>query len=130
MARNGHGTGPRRAPRWRGRRSQPQQNLVRHGRCAAPSRGDHGPVLEILFVDIDPDLLGDLTVVGRVLSIVRRDDGTTETYGDVGVVEELDSGSRLFVDAWQAHKPAATERPGDGLPWDSPGFTPPDRPPP
>ena len=109
-------------------------------------------MLEILFVDIDPDLLGDLTVVGRVpprvvvvraeadtldrvadsarLSIVRRDDGTTETYGDVGVVEELDSGARLFVDAWQAHKPAATERPGDGLPWDSPGFTPPDRPPP
>ena len=72
----------------------------------------------------------DRTVERARLTIVRRDDGTTETYGDLGVVDDLDPGARLFVDAWQVHKRATTQRPGDGLPWDSPGFTPPDRPPP
>jgi hypothetical protein len=122
------------------------------GDAWSAERRDDESVLEILFVDLDPDALGQLTVVGTVpprvtvvrtkthaldelvgnarLAIVRHEDGTTESLGDSTVVDELDSGARLFVEAWQAHKPATTDRPGDGLSWDSPGFTPPDRPPP
>ncbi|WP_328614056.1 hypothetical protein OHS18_38265 [Amycolatopsis sp. NBC_00355] len=40
------------------------------------------------------------------------------------VVNRLDARSRLFVGAWQAGKEPKT-RPGDGLSWDAPGFTPP-----
>lgn len=117
----------------------------------AAAKGDHESVLEILVVDLDPDALGSLTpvaavpprvavvrtdsdavddlVAGARFAIVRDENGTAEPRGDAGVLEELDSGARLFVEAWLTPRRAKTTRPGDGLPWDSPGFEPPDRPP-
>jgi len=45
------------------------------------------------------------------------------------VVERLTDEERLFVRAWSSRK-VEKVRPGDGLPWDAPGFLPPDLPPP
>lgn len=63
------------------------------------------------------------------LAMVRRSDGRVEVVGNPGVLEELDDGARLFVEAWRTQAPAKPDRPGDGLPWDAPGFQPPDMPP-
>lgn len=43
----------------------------------------------------------------------------------------LTDAERLFADAWalRTGDVAGSERPGEGLPWDAPGFTPPDPPP-
>jgi hypothetical protein len=43
------------------------------------------------------------------------------------VLDSLTDTERMFVAAWQARR-AGKRRPGDGLPWDSPGFQPPDPP--
>lgn len=43
-------------------------------------------------------------------------------------LEALGPGERLFVLAWQVRGGTKLERPGEGLPWDAPGFEPPDRP--
>jgi hypothetical protein len=37
----------------------------------------------------------------------------------------LGDGERLFVDAWFHSRQPKARRPGDGLPWDAPGFEPP-----
>jgi hypothetical protein len=44
------------------------------------------------------------------------------------VYNRLSAQERLFVDAWRLRR-FAKERPGDHLPWDAPGYQPPDSPP-
>ncbi len=46
------------------------------------------------------------------------------------VVERLEPDERLFVSAWlrRTTEDGRKERAGEGLPWDAPGFTPPDPP--
>lgn len=39
----------------------------------------------------------------------------------------LSESERLFVEAWLLRRRPKENRKGDGLPWDAPGFTPPDR---
>lgn len=48
---------------------------------------------------------------------------TNEIPSDV--VNNLSTQEQLFIRAWQLRR-AAKERPGDQLPWDAPGHTPPD----
>jgi hypothetical protein len=107
---------------------------------------------EILVVDYVPDREGSAwpvvaTVPPRVtvlragadavpaiarasrLAIARGDDDRVEVVGDDSVLGELDDGARLFVEAWRSQARATSDRPGDGLPWDAPGFEPPDPPP-
>ncbi len=45
--------------------------------------------------------------------------------GDVRVLDELDEGARLFVRAWQERPLSKSDRRGEGLSWDAPGFEPP-----
>lgn len=46
------------------------------------------------------------------------------------VVADLDEGERLFAAAWSQRQAEDTKhRPGEGLPWDAPGWLPPDPPP-
>jgi len=44
------------------------------------------------------------------------------------VADILDPTERLFVEAWASGQTPKVSRPGDGLPWDAPGFQPPDMP--
>ena len=45
-------------------------------------------------------------------------------------MEGLDDGEALFVEAWvsRINELPLKQRPGEGLPWDAPGFIPPDPP--
>ena len=114
---------------------------------------DHRAVArdEILVIDFKPDVdapswpvtssspprvsvlqapRNDLETIARVsrLALARDDDGAVVVDGDQGVLDELDPGARLFVDAWRTQPRAKPDRPGDGLPWDAKGFEPPDPP--
>jgi hypothetical protein len=73
----------------------------------------------------------DLPAISRAaqLVIVRREGGDPELYGDRSVLDDLDAGARLFVEAWMTAPLAKGARPGDGLAWDAEGFEPPDGPP-
>ena len=82
----------------------------------------------VVVFEVDPGLLDDVVAESHRLVIVRNSDGTTETYGDASVLDELDDSARLFVEAWRAPRGAKTERRGEGQSWDSPGFEPPDLP--
>jgi hypothetical protein len=62
------------------------------------------------------------------LAMARTDDDRIQVVGDETALDELDDGARLFVEAWRSQAPAKSHRPGDGLPWDAPGFEPPDAP--
>ena len=71
--------------------------------------------------------LQDLPAIARHarLAIGRRPDGSAERVGDETVVDELDNAARLFLRAWLERPFEKSERPGEGLPWDAPGFEPP-----
>jgi hypothetical protein len=106
---------------------------------------------EILVIDFNPDVdaqrwpvmasspprvtvlqapRNDLESIARVsrLAIARDDDGAVVEQGDPGVLDELDAGARLFVDAWRSRPLDKPDRLGEGLPWDAEGFQPPDPP--
>jgi len=70
------------------------------------------------------------TIASRArLAMAGATDGRIEKAGDDEVLGELDDGARLFVEAWMTPPRDDRERPGDGQPWDAPGFQPPDPPP-
>jgi hypothetical protein len=79
---------------------------------------------------VDPDVVvvrADLAKVPEIaryakLVIGRSPDGSARVLGDERVLDELQEGSRLFVEAWRKRPLAKPERPGEGLSWDSPGF--------
>ncbi|NGO13334.1 hypothetical protein G5C60_38495 [Streptomyces sp. HC44] len=62
------------------------------------------------------------------LAMARTPDGRTQVLGDESALDELAPGDRLFVDAWRERPLSKPDRRGEGLPWDAPGFEPPDRP--
>ena len=80
--------------------------------------------------------------VSPEVMVVRVPPGSTiQSRDEVGVVyagvdpppevlADLDPNERLFVEGWLTKRATAkTDRPGEGLPWDAPGMTPPDPPP-
>ena len=73
----------------------------------------------------------DLSVIAprARFAAARGTAGAVAVAGDRQVLQELDDGARLFVEAWLTPPRDAKDRPGDGLPWDAPGFLPPDPPP-
>ena len=79
---------------------------------------------------VDPDVmvvradLAELPEIPRYakLAIGRSPDGSTQVLGDERVLEELEEGSRLFVEAWRERPLAKPDRPGEGKSWDTPGF--------
>ena len=79
---------------------------------------------------VDPDVMvvrADLTELPEIaryakLAIGRSPDGSTQVLGDERVLEELEEGSRLFVEAWRERPLAKPDRPGEGKSWDTPGF--------
>lgn len=107
-----------------------------------------------LFVVLDEDAADDTLerlrrafrvkhVASRRLVVVEEAADARQTLRSVpGVVavaspdiptelmETLSPEEELFVAAWSRRMtpPARKQRPGDGLPWDAPGFSPPDLP--
>ena len=75
----------------------------------------------VLVFDIDEQLAAQLRDDPEVVGVF-----TGEVPEEV--LTQLDPGERLFVSAWQ-QRSADKKRRGDGLPWDAPGFVPPDLPP-
>lgn len=66
------------------------------------------------------------------LEELRRDPGVrliVEEAVPEEVLGELTEGEKLFLNGWLLKQASAEKkRPGDRLPWDAPGFTPPDPP--
>ena len=58
----------------------------------------------------------------RGISGVYLDDVPSAERARLGPTE------RLFIDAWELRKRPKLHRKGEGLPWDAPGFLPPDPP--
>jgi hypothetical protein len=79
---------------------------------------------DVMVVRADLDDLEAIAPHAR-LAMGRLPDGSTRMVGDVGVLDELDEGARLFVRAWQERPLSKTDRRGEGLSWDAPGFEPP-----
>ena len=74
----------------------------------------------------------------RLALVLAGPDARTRVAGIQGVLHVLDDpacelpadltpAERIFAAAWQARQQPKT-RPGEGLPWDAPGFEPPDQP--
>jgi hypothetical protein len=78
-------------------------------------------------------------VLGPRLALVRADAATAARIAKIkgvhgvhsgtlgGIPSDLTQKERAFVSAWEMRQ-RPKERPGDGLSWDAPGFTPPDPP--
>src|SRR5215469_12413436 len=60
---------------------------------------------------------------------IARIEGVLDALDDPAraLPADLTPAERIFAAAWQARRQPKT-RPGEGLPWDAPGFEPPDRP--
>ena len=94
----------------------------REGAPGWPVLAQVPPLLSVLRAG--PDDLAAIAKHAR-LAIARRPDGATERVGDESVLEELEDDARLFLSAWLERPAAKRDRPGEGLPWDAPGFEPP-----
>ena len=82
----------------------------------------------VLVVQADASALDELAGCSRY-ALARHADGRIERRGDGEVLDDLDAGERLFVEGWIARPTDKSNRVGEGLSWDSPGFEPPDLPP-
>src|SRR5680860_1168051 len=67
---------------------------------------------------------GDLDAIASRarLALHRLPDGSMEVRGDERALDALDDGARLFVEGWRARPVSKPDRPGEGLPWDAPGY--------
>jgi hypothetical protein len=74
----------------------------------------------LVLVHIEPGVRSRLSLVPGVLGVY--DSAPPELSPDLTPAE------RLFISAWEARQRPKV-RPGDNLPWDAPGFVPPDLPP-
>lgn len=79
---------------------------------------------DVLVLRADLAALPEL-VKGARYAISRVADGSLRTIGDEKALDTLDPGTRLFVEAWRDCPSQKVPRPGEGLPWDAPGFQPP-----
>lgn len=71
-----------------------------------------------------------LLVLPGVRAVVtgKNADGSTALVGDAGALAGLSPGEELFLRGWLTSLGlGGKNRPGDGLSWDAPGFSPPDR---
>lgn len=71
-----------------------------------------------------------LLVVPGVRAVVTgvSADGSTVVLGDASALGALSPGEQLFLRGWLTSLGlGGKNRPGDGLSWDAPGFSPPDR---
>jgi hypothetical protein len=73
----------------------------------------------LALVRADPETIARVAQMEGVLDV--SDDTLPE------LPQELTPSERLFVSAWEARRQPKI-RPGEGLPWDAPGFLPPDSP--
>ena len=73
----------------------------------------------LALVQAGPDTMARLARIRGVLHVY--DDPARKLPADLTPAE------RIFAAAWQARQQPKT-RTGEGLPWDAPGFEPPDRP--
>lgn len=82
----------------------------------------------VVVLAAGPDALPDIARLAR-FAMARTSAGVVEALGDETVLDELDEGARVFVEAWRTRPLEKPDRPGEGLPWDASGFEPPDPPP-
>ncbi len=78
----------------------------------------------IVVLQADARVLPEIARRAR-FAIIRSPDGSMQTFGDESVLKELDPGAQLFVSGWRTQSPNKKNRPGEGLPWDTPGYEPP-----
>jgi hypothetical protein len=78
----------------------------------------------VTVVRAGPDDLASIARHAR-LAIGRRADGSPVRVGDERALDELDDDARLYLTAWEERPLEKADRPGEGLPWDAPGFEPP-----
>jgi hypothetical protein len=104
---------------------------------------EHLVILELGLADQARAKVEAVAVVTQVLRprllLIRADPKAEERVariaGVVGVYDaapsqtssDLSPDERVFIAAWAARRQLKT-RPGEGLPWDAPGFLPPDAP--
>jgi hypothetical protein len=81
----------------------------------------------VMVLRADTDQLDEIGRQAR-LAMARSPEGEVRVVGDEDALSELDEGAGLFVAGWRARAIDKPDRPGEGLPWDQPGFEPPDRP--
>ena len=70
--------------------------------------------------------LAELAAGGR-LALARSPRGEITSMGDESLVDQLDEGALLFLEAWKSGPTKTSPRPGDGRTWGDPEFRPPDR---
>jgi hypothetical protein len=86
------------------------------------------------LVDVTQRLPPRLAIVrgeGNQLEALRKLPGILAVCEDAvadSILQQLNSAERIFAEAWVAGRQPKATRPGEGLPWDAPGFQPPDRP--
>lgn len=71
-----------------------------------------------------------VSTAGADLERIRLHPGVSRVVAGAapGEIPGLDAQESLFVAAWASRQGGKAARGGDGLPWDTPGFTPPDPP--
>jgi hypothetical protein len=87
----------------------------------------HGKRVVIVTVPADEADAFTSDAAGRLIVAIQRDDVPARTW------DSLSAGERLALDGyWHRHSDeyqrVLAERPGDGLPWDHPDYSPPDLP--
>jgi hypothetical protein len=78
-------------------------------------------------IQVLPPRLAFVLVDAKNMARLARIQGVLKAYDDVPAKfpSDLTASERLFVSAWKARRQPKT-RPGEGLPWDAPGYIPPD----
>jgi siroheme synthase (precorrin-2 oxidase/ferrochelatase) len=82
---------------------------------------------DIVVIQADAQQLSELARSAR-FAVSRDPEAGVQTFGDERVLDELDSGSQLFVRAWRERALDKPNRPGQGQSWGATGFEPPDLP--
>ncbi|XXF76507.1 hypothetical protein P2318_26130 [Myxococcaceae bacterium GXIMD 01537] len=67
---------------------------------------------------------GDLDAVSHLPGVITVSEGAVPEP----VLRRLSPTEQTFAEAWALGRQPKTARPGEGLPWDAPGFEPPDGP--
>ena len=87
---------------------------------------EHRP--SVIVVELPPNVYPQYVHgISGVQVVIFSADGTTlTTLGDPLAIDKLSSSEKLFVRGWGAAQISGPKaRPGDKLPWDTPGFEPP-----
>lgn len=92
-----------------------------------PDRGEGLTALGAMVDQVASDRLGIVRVDSATLARLRQRADVIAVGGELpsSVTADLDESERLFVDAWFLRR-EPKRRKGENLPWDAPGFEPPD----